>query len=233
MEPRWLSVARGYIGQREIKGKKHNPLILKWWKDIKQQFVDDETAWCSAFVGGVLKECGIKPANSGWARSYEKWGLPLDRPQAGAIVTFSRNGGGHVGFVVGQNEHSISVLGGNQRDAVNITKFAKNSKALKITSYRWPFGEPLPSRKLKNSEIDAPDGGPVTLLGQPDDPGVDDLPKSQGSLGRVLQWINAVGAAIGVVVASIADNWQTALVICGAALIVFCIIWFTTRKKCN
>lgn len=233
MEPRWLTVARGYIGQREIKGKKHNPLILKWWRDIKAQFVDDETAWCAAFVGGVLEECGIKSTRSGWARSYEKWGLPLDRPYAGAIVTFSRSGGGHVGFVVGQNATSISVLGGNQRDAVNITKFSKHSPSLKITSYRWPIGEPLPARKLKNSEIDAPEGGPVTLLGQPDDPGVDRLPKSQGLLGRILQWGNAIGSGLGVIAASLADNWQTALVICGAGLIIFCIIWFTMGRKCS
>ncbi|ELJ4027496.1 hypothetical protein QQW46_001197 [Escherichia coli] len=34
-EPRWLVEGRKYIGQMEIKGPRHNPLILQFWKDIK------------------------------------------------------------------------------------------------------------------------------------------------------------------------------------------------------
>lgn len=51
-EPKWLVEARRYIGEREIKGPKHNPKILQMWKDIKRGGIkDDETPWCAAFVG--------------------------------------------------------------------------------------------------------------------------------------------------------------------------------------
>lgn len=228
MEPRWLVKARGYIGQREIAGSKHNATILKWWREIKSQFKDDETPWCAAFVGGVLEECGIESTHSGMARSYESWGVPLSKPSVGAVVTFARKGGGHVGFVVGHNADTVSVLGGNQRDAVSISRFAKNGSALKVTAYRWPKGEPRNAELIK--DVAAEDGGKVTLIGQPDDPGVDGEVKPTGPLGRIMQWFNAIGTGLGVIVASIADNWKTAAVIVAGGLIVFCIIWFTTKR---
>jgi hypothetical protein len=52
-EPRWLAEARRHLGVREIAGRKHNPLILRWWTLIRAPFTDDETPWCAGFVGGV------------------------------------------------------------------------------------------------------------------------------------------------------------------------------------
>lgn len=31
--PRWLTIARSYIGVREIKGPKHNPTIMGWLRN--------------------------------------------------------------------------------------------------------------------------------------------------------------------------------------------------------
>ncbi|EDR9797697.1 TIGR02594 family protein, partial [Salmonella enterica subsp. enterica serovar Zongo] len=60
-EPKWLAEARRYIGEREIKGAQHNPLIVQMWRDIKRGGIkDDETPWCAAFVGAVLEHVGIK-----------------------------------------------------------------------------------------------------------------------------------------------------------------------------
>ena len=68
------------------------------------------------------------------ARSYEKAGTKLDKPAYGCLVTFTRNGGGHVGFVVGKDSRgNLMVLGGNQGDAVNIKPFAVS----RVTAYRW------------------------------------------------------------------------------------------------
>jgi hypothetical protein len=45
----------------EIKGPRHNPLILQFWKGIKRGGIkDDETPWCAAFVGAMLERAGIK-----------------------------------------------------------------------------------------------------------------------------------------------------------------------------
>ena len=124
-EPKWLGEVRRYIGEREIKGAKHNTLIVQMWADIKRSGIkDDETPWCAAYVGSVLECCGNKSTRFESAKSYLGWGAQLLKPAVGYVAVFTRDGGGHVGFVVGQNERGdLLVLGGNQSDAVNIRKF--------------------------------------------------------------------------------------------------------------
>lgn len=147
-EPRWLSLARAYIGVREIKGPRHEPLILRWWLSIGAHFRDDETSWCGAFVGGVLKEAGLPIVSGGAAaRAWLKLPVKLDRPAVGCIVVFwrgSKDGwSGHVGFVVGQDQGgNLMVLGGNQGDAVNIKPFGRD----RVLGYRWPSNWPAEER---------------------------------------------------------------------------------------
>jgi uncharacterized protein (TIGR02594 family) len=137
----WLAEARKHIGQREIAGTRHNPLILRWWTAIRAPFTDDETPWCAAYVGGVLEAVGIRSSRSAMARSYMRWGVNV-APAVGAIVVFSRPPrltSGHVGFVVGRDQHGrLMVLGGNQGDAVNIRAFSLD----RVLGYRWPDDHP-------------------------------------------------------------------------------------------
>jgi len=155
-EPRWLAEARKHVGLTEIVGRKHNPAILRWWTLIRAPFTDDETPWCAGYVGGVLESVGIRSTRSAMARSYERWGVPVN-PRVGAIVTFwrgsPRGGSGHVGFVVGKDKYgNLMVLGGNQGNAVSIKPFS----ASRVTSYRWPAGEQL--LDLKSIPLVASDG---------------------------------------------------------------------------
>lgn len=144
MEPVWVSVARKYLGQREIKGSPHNPIILRWWQTIRTPFTDDETPWCAGFLGGVLEECGIRSSRSAAARSYLKWGIALRGPVPGAIAVYERGPlFGHVNFVVGISSPGVIMgLGGNQNDAVTIAPFSIN----RVIGYRWPAGIPHPLR---------------------------------------------------------------------------------------
>jgi hypothetical protein len=50
----------------------------------------------------------------------------------------SREGGGHVCFIVGQSGGHYLCLGGNQGDAVTIAAFPKS----RITNTRWPSSVP-------------------------------------------------------------------------------------------
>jgi hypothetical protein len=52
---------------------------------------------------------------------------------------FKRPGGGHVGFLGGESPDNYYVLGGNQKNMVNITPIEK-SRAIAI---RWPLNVPL------------------------------------------------------------------------------------------
>lgn len=145
-EPAWLREARRYIGQREIKGVTHNSLIVSWWKAIKRGGIkDDETPWCAAFVGAMLESVGIISSRFESARSYLTWGSKISNPELGCIVVFSRDGGGHVGFVVGRDERgNLLVLGGNQSDEVNVKAFSRE----RVVGYRWPTAVPLPVAPL-------------------------------------------------------------------------------------
>jgi uncharacterized protein (TIGR02594 family) len=146
MAQRWVEEARRHIGLTEIKGPKHNPEIVAMWKAIKRGGIkDDETPWCAAFVGACLERVGVQSTRFEGARSYVSWGEKLDKPVVGCVVVFSRDGGGHVGFVVGQDQSgNLLVLGGNQEDAVNVKSFKRH----RVTAYRWPTGEPMPAGEL-------------------------------------------------------------------------------------
>lgn len=121
----------------EIAGKKHNPLIVKWFGQVGHSWVtDDETAWCAAFMGAMLQEGGLPSTKKLNARSYLNWGKEVELHEAkeGDVVVFQRGTSGwegHVGFFVRQtNEHVIPhiiVLGGNQKNMVNEQPYLKRT----------------------------------------------------------------------------------------------------------
>ena len=145
-KPVWLAEAEKLIGLKEIKGAQHAPEIVQMWKDIKRGGIkDDETPWCSAFVGAMLERSGIKSSRFESAKSYLEWGQLLAMPVVGCIVVFTRQGGGHVGFAVGRDvKGNLLVLGGNQGDEVNIRAFPVS----RVSGYRWPAGIVVPSEPL-------------------------------------------------------------------------------------
>lgn len=104
----------------------NNPKVVAYFKDSGNPGVmDDETAWCAAFVGAMLKRAGIKGTGKLNARSYLDWGTPVARKDAqpGDVVVFKRGNSswqGHVAFFVKDRGALIDVLGGNQSNAVNI-----------------------------------------------------------------------------------------------------------------
>lgn len=111
----------------------HNPKVVQYFADVGHAWVkDDETAWCAAFVGAMLKRAGMPHTGQLNARSYLNWGEPvaLEDAQEGDIAVFSRgdpNGWkGHVAFYVSHKGAHISVLGGNQDNQVNEKNYAKS-----------------------------------------------------------------------------------------------------------
>ena len=121
--------AKTHIGTWEWKDG-HNPKILEWFGKVGHSWVkNDETAWCAAFVGAMLEESGIESTKALNARAYLEWGksVPIDKAQPGDIVVFWRgnpNGWqGHVGFFHAKVGDNIRVLGGNQRDQVNLALY--------------------------------------------------------------------------------------------------------------
>lgn len=140
----WIAEARKHLGVREIPGPKDNPVILGWLVKLKAWWKEENTPWCGTFTAMCLQACGL-PYPKAWMRAKEYLILPvhLDRPAYGCIVVFEREGGGHVGFVVGRDRAgNLMVLGGNQGDAVCIKPFAKS----RVIGYLWPSTYPTSSR---------------------------------------------------------------------------------------
>lgn len=151
-----IKIARSYLGLAEIPGPKHEPVILEMWKSIGLGGIkDDETAWCAAFTGFVLKQAGLNFLKSGSARAYQNYvaetgaGKVLRQPAYGCIVpmwTGSKSGWtGHVGFCVGVQDgkpENLMILAGNQGNKVSIAPFPK-SKAL---AFIWPSVAPANNR---------------------------------------------------------------------------------------
>jgi uncharacterized protein (TIGR02594 family) len=132
----WIAEARKYIGLKEITGKNDHDLLDKGWLSFGQKWLFGQP-WCGLFVAHCLRYANryVVPL---WfrARAWESDNMTkLKAPAYGCIVTFTRQGGGHVGFVVGKNaQGNIMVLGGNQSNMVNIAPFAQN----RVTGYYWP-----------------------------------------------------------------------------------------------
>lgn len=146
IEPIWLSVARAFLGLQEIPGHESNPVILRWAMDIgaPKWYEDDDQAWCAVFMNRVMMACQLPLSGSGFdllrATSFRNWGKSMLTQQLGALLTFSRPEGAHVGLYLGESTDSYRVLGGNQGNAVSETWIAKN----RLTSIRWPLGVTVP-----------------------------------------------------------------------------------------
>lgn len=144
-DPEWIVAGRKYIGQREIKGPKHNDWIAAGWAKLGAGwFNDDETPWCGYFVARCLDDAGLPyPRNFPAAASFRTWGTACPA-QLGAIGVKARSGGNHVFFIVGQTPDGrhYKVLEGNANDMVRIGDIARSV----VTDIRWPQGAPLPAR---------------------------------------------------------------------------------------
>lgn len=141
--------ARADIGTYEWKDG-HNPKVLDYFRDSGNAWVkDDETAWCAAFVGAILERSGIKSTRKLNARSYLDWGEPvgLNDARPGDVAVFWRDTPtswmGHVSFFVRDNGVTLDVLGGNQADQVNVSKYPK-SQLLGIRRPRNVTAPPAP-----------------------------------------------------------------------------------------
>lgn len=145
---KWLEVARNLIGTKEVPGPANNPKIMGWGNALGARilgiaYTADSVPWCGLFAAWCVHQAGFTPPKiairaSEWAKFGDA--LPLNEtPPIGAIAVFTRNGGGHVGFVVGIHRNGdLDILGGNQGDAVNIRRFPRT----RLTAFRWPAGAP-------------------------------------------------------------------------------------------
>ncbi len=133
--PRMLVEGLTTFGVMERPGTANNPVIMGWARfvdvpEISAAFTSDAVAWCGLWMAYVAKKAG-KPVNTNslWARSWLRWGdkVQVSEAKLGDVLVFARGAtSGHVGLYVGEDDSAYHVLGGNQSDAVTITRIAKD-----------------------------------------------------------------------------------------------------------
>jgi len=144
----WIAEARKYIGQKEIKGSKHNPLFLSWLQKLKAWWAEDESAWCGLYIAICLYEARVSyPKHWYRALDYLNYGTRLIQPAYGCVAVKSRKGGGHVCFVVGKTkEGKLVCLGGNQNDMVCYALYNESD----FEAFMWYGRTPIPAKERYN-----------------------------------------------------------------------------------
>lgn len=133
-----IQTALSQYGVKEIVGRESNPQILKYFKGsgLDPTKMNDETAWCSAFANWVAKEAGYEQSGKLNARSWLTVGESTDTPEPGDVVVLWRESPeswkGHVGFFIRETKRYVYMIGGNQKNQVNIKAFPKT----RILDYR-------------------------------------------------------------------------------------------------
>lgn len=158
--PQILVQAKLLLGTKEIIGNIHSNIIMGWAKDLglEKIYTSDEIAWCGLFMAQVCKRAGVEtnltPKESLWALNWSKFGTKQSVAMLGDILTFKRNGGGHVGMYVGEDDVCYHILGGNQSNMVSIKRIEK----IRLNSIRrtnWKLKQPSNVRiiKVKNNGV--------------------------------------------------------------------------------
>lgn len=148
--PKILVQAVKQLGVKEVVGKQHNPIIIGWAKDLclDKVYNADEIPWCGLFIAHCCHEAGLEVISKPlWALSWANWGTEVKEPMLGDVLTFKRDGGGHVGIYVGEDATHYHVLGGNQSDSVSVSRIAK-TRLYKARRTAWKIAQPANVRKV-------------------------------------------------------------------------------------
>jgi uncharacterized protein (TIGR02594 family) len=148
--PKMIVEALKLLGTVEAAGSKDNPTILAWAAEIglAKTYSHDSIPWCGLFIGLVAHRAGKEVVDSPlWALSWADFGKPAaGGAMLGDVLTFKRDGGGHVALYIGEDVSAYHCLGGNQSDQVCIIRIAKS----RLYRARRPFyvSQPANVRKI-------------------------------------------------------------------------------------
>jgi uncharacterized protein (TIGR02594 family) len=161
--PKMLKEALKLYGTLEAPGSPNNPMILAWAKEVKAAgYTQDSIPWCGLFIAVCAKRAGWDAAPKGnalWARNWASWGNAVKTPMLGDVLVFARGSAGHVAIYVGEDATHWHILGGNQKDQVNIVRRAKSPAPLGIRRAPWKTAQPSNVRKVQLSAAGTPKAG--------------------------------------------------------------------------
>lgn len=133
-DPPWLAIAQGELGVREGRDDARIIEYLAATRLPPRMATTSETPWCAAFVGWCLRAAGAPYTGSAGARSYLRWGVPLEASRRGCVAVYERGvAQGHVAFWLRSTLTHDFLLGGNQRDRVCVRAYPRD----RLLGYRW------------------------------------------------------------------------------------------------
>jgi uncharacterized protein (TIGR02594 family) len=153
--PPWVTELRAVLGLHELRD---NAKLSAWLRsDGKTLGNPGKLPWCGDAVDTAIARAlpseprpGALGKNPYWARNWRLLGKDTS-PCLGAVLVFSRDGGGHVGFAVGHDATHFHVLGGNQGDTVSVVRIAKS----RLLAARWPATATVPKLPLPRMSTNA------------------------------------------------------------------------------
>lgn len=182
-----LRMGSSFIGVQEWKSGS-NPVIERWLdhgasEHNRDSGLTDDVPHCAGYIASMLEETvdmkgntwlpAMTSTNSLMARSYEKWGMSSKAaPLPGDIwVKYRRSkssGYGHVGILLRYTKAYSWILGANQNDECNITRYSnatmtdvrRSSKEFEISSTTARKLEFLADSIIAGKDINT--GGRVT-----------------------------------------------------------------------
>ena len=134
-----FDIAQRFVGVKEAPGEASNPQVLAMLKLDAKWPKGDDVHWCSAFANYVCWLLRVPRSKSLRARSWLSVGraIKLEHAKPGFDVVILKRGKGkqpgpenttapgHVGFYAGEHGMHVLVLGGNQKDAVNVQAYSR------------------------------------------------------------------------------------------------------------
>lgn len=214
---RWMEIAweQEGVGAEEIGGPAAHKSVIAYFHQIgRPDISSDEVPWCMAFYVWCLQKAGIDvsviPAQNRLLAVYAtQLGTIIDRPRVGCGVVMKRRDragkviGHHVGFVTKWTAGTVTVLGGNQANAVNERDFKRTDDMVFV----WPEPPKTPdqvaeegsriaatARDVQKDAIKVPGAGTVAeTFGLPPEqlPGFETIAQSAGVFKGVVEGLHS------------------------------------------
>lgn len=154
VEAPWIKEGKKVLGLHEVYDKTK----LQAWLKSDGHALGDPTKfpWCGDYVETCIRNSlpnepfeGLVGQNPYFAKNWAQFGIAID-PTLYCILVFTRDGGGHVGFCMGEDlvGQNYFVLGGNQGNKVSVVPVSKKN----CIASRWPKTYPTSKINLPRYE---------------------------------------------------------------------------------
>lgn len=146
--PLMVQEALKLYGIHEAAGAVNNQVIMDWGKEthLDKEYTADSVPWCGYFMALVAQRSGYAfPAHPLWALNWKGFGVEAHQPLLGCVLVFIRDGGGHVGIYVAEDNERYYILGGNEGDQVNIVPILKK-RCVAVREPIYKVGRPASAK---------------------------------------------------------------------------------------